>query len=79
MYLHLVDCVWGPWIPSPCSTSCGNGTQTLTRSMIRNATYGGKPCDGLTEKIIKCDQKECPGKFDEFEYYFICVFDTSSI
>ena len=57
----LVDCLWGPWKSSSCSTSCGNGTKELTRTIIRNSTNGGKACDGFDKELVNCDYLECPG------------------
>ena len=59
---YLVDCIWGSWESTSCTASCGNGTKTLTRSVLRNATNGGKPCDGVEEEIVNCDYEQCPGK-----------------
>ena len=72
--LILVDCLWGPWKTSQCSTSCGNGTKILTRSIFRNETNGGKPCSGTTEKVVACDYERCPGKLRVHLFYITIHF-----
>ena len=62
VFLISVDCVWGPWQTSPCSASCGNATKVMTRSIQRNESNGGKPCEGAAEKIVDCKYRKCPGK-----------------
>lgn len=55
-----IDCeltVFTGW--SSCSTSCGDGTQTQTRSVIREARYGGVAC-AHTSQTRQCYLKTCP-------------------
>ena len=59
---NLVDCQWDAWESSSCSSTCGNATKILRRSILRNATNGGKSCDGFAEKIVACDYEQCPGE-----------------
>ena len=56
-----VDCVWGQWESSSCSTTCGNGTKHLMRSIIRNALNGGENCSGPAYQTAACNYAECPG------------------
>lgn len=45
-----VDCVvseWSPW--SPCSKTCGYGTNFRNRSVISFPKHGGQPCPVLQE------------------------------
>ena len=65
----LVDCLWGPWYSSECSASCGNSTKQLTRSIIRNATNGGKKCEGDNLSEAQCDYTPCPGML--IDLYFL--------
>nr|CAJ65510.3 HyTSR1 protein [Hydra vulgaris] len=46
---------------SPCSSSCGKGTQTRTK-LCNNPTpmYGGNPCEGITVESKECQLIECP-------------------
>jgi len=54
------DCVvsaWSAW--SPCSSPCGSGTQTRTRTVVTPAANGGKPCPVLSE-TNPCNTQPCP-------------------
>ena len=54
-----VDCVlgsFGPW--TSCSTSCGGGTRTRARAVIRDAANGGKKCGLLTGRDA-CSTEPC--------------------
>ncbi|ELU05195.1 hypothetical protein CAPTEDRAFT_180911 [Capitella teleta] len=48
---------WSAW--SSCDLTCGGGTQMRTRecSGIKN---GGKPCDGVSEESVGCNEHHCP-------------------
>jgi len=60
-----VDCVQSDWIPSgACSVTCGEGTQTQTRSVLQPAERGGT-C-GPDSRTVTCTNGACP------------VFSTSS-
>jgi len=48
---------WGGW--GACNKSCGNGLQYRSRSVTRNAAYGGAGCPSLSESK-SCKIKECP-------------------
>ena len=55
------DCVvsaWGSW--SACSTACGGGSQTQTRSVLEPAANGGAACPALEQKQ-ECNKQACPG------------------
>ena len=49
-----IDCDWGPW--SKCSVTCGSGMQT--RTIVKQAQFGGKECNG--NKKQRCGIKPCP-------------------
>ena len=49
-----MDCKWGEY--SPCSATCGPGTQT--RRIEIQAQFGGKICNP-DASTIKCFNKEC--------------------
>ena len=56
-----VSCVWSDWSSwSSCSVSCGGGSQSATRTVMRQATNGGKECSGEPKKTQKCGESECP-------------------
>jgi hypothetical protein len=54
------DCVlseWGDW--SPCSTTCGAGTQTRSRTVVQPPANGGLACGALVETRA-CSSPPCP-------------------
>lgn len=55
-----VDCVMDPWSEfTPCSATCGFGTQTKTRGIARQAQAGGKQC--AHQQVTKrCHVRHCP-------------------
>jgi hypothetical protein len=56
-----VDCVWGPWgNPTPCSATCGGGTQTETRQVQVQEEHGGNPCEGSNTRTVPCNTQPCP-------------------
>jgi len=57
---HKKDCVlsgWSNW--SGCSKACGTGTQTRTRSVMKNAAYGGKACPSPLKETRNCNTQCC--------------------
>jgi hypothetical protein len=49
-----IDCIMSTFAPyDTCTKPCGGGTTNRTRSIVRDAQYGGKPCTSST------DQKAC--------------------
>ena len=48
---------WGGW--SGCSKTCGSGKRSRSRSVSRNAAYGGSVCPFLKE-TQSCNTKTCP-------------------
>ena len=59
-----VDCKLGSWSDEPCTATCGtSSTKRLTRKVIQEALYGGKPCLDTTEKTEECNVPPCPGEF----------------
>ena len=63
-FAFLVDCEWNEWVIGECSEECGDGIQTMTRTIKAKEQFGGKPCEG--EKSIEetCFIKECARKDD---------------
>merc|ERR1712243_344793 len=55
-----VDGIWSSWSSwSNCSTVCGGGTSSRTRSCI-GQTCGGKPCPGNNNDSKSCNEECCP-------------------
>ena len=58
----IVDCEWDDWTIGNCSSSCGGGKRTNTRSKKVNAEHGGEECDDEATSIEEsCNVQECPG------------------
>ena len=58
----LVDCEWGAWVEGDCSTTCGTGEQTNTRTKLVKEAHGGKCTGGFTD-VTSCLVAECPGMY----------------
>nr|XP_043901345.1 SCO-spondin [Solea senegalensis] len=55
-----VDCVWSSWSQwSPCSSSCGTGQQSSTRTVLESSRYGGAPCEGPDHRTRLCTAPDC--------------------
>ncbi len=55
-----VDCVvsaFSDW--TPCTQSCGNGTQTRSRSVTTSPAHGGAACPAL-DQARSCNEQPCP-------------------
>merc|ERR1711990_969827 len=55
-----IPCVpsdWSAW--SPCSNTCGGGTQTRSRTVLAHAVCHGTPCTHLHQSQA-CNQHACP-------------------
>ena len=55
-----VDCEWGEFVPGDCSVTCGNGTETMSRTILKEAMFGGNPCEGETSVVKSCFIADCP-------------------
>lgn len=54
-----VNCEVSAWsAPSQCSKTCGGGTSTRTRTVIRNSAFGGEPCPELIS-TAPCNTQPC--------------------
>jgi Spondin-like TSP1 domain len=56
-----VDCVvssWSNW--TDCSTRCGGGTQSQSRTVVTAAANGGAACPTLSQSQA-CNTQGCPG------------------
>ena len=58
----LVDCVWSEWVDGSCSTACGEGTQTNTRTKQIVEANGGN-CTGDFTETVACLVTTCPTTF----------------
>ena len=60
--LRLVDCIWSPWNITECNATCGsNSFKSKTREVLIDSAFGGKPCEGKSNAVEKCDLAPCPG------------------
>lgn len=67
-----VNCVVSDWSSfDTCSSTCGGGTQTQTRSIITPASYGGTACPVLT------NTQPCNTQICTFTTYYIAVTASS--
>ncbi|XP_059084328.1 uncharacterized protein LOC131881467 [Tigriopus californicus] len=69
------DCVfvtWSEW--TSCSQTCGTGTKARTRSVGREAEFGGKPCIGKTTEKEPCSINNCAvdGMWSEWSTFGYC-------
>ena len=65
------DCKWsqfGFW--SQCSASCGEGTQKRSRSVLVEATGGGRGCSGRREETKYCNNRPCPTELNQSKIAF---------
>jgi len=54
------DCTYEEWSRwTPCSATCGDGSQKRRRKISEFATAGGKPCDGALEEVSVCKTHQC--------------------
>jgi hypothetical protein len=54
------DCsfsLWSSW--SECSTRCGTGSKTRTRSVKAPASQDGKGCQGALKEVLPCTVNDC--------------------
>ena len=71
--LSPVDCKvddWSAW--GDCNVTCGRGTRTKTREVIREGNHAGASCPAL-EKTEECNTEECPGTLFILAF-FIFIF-----
>ena len=55
----MVEGVWGQWVVSSCSVTCGSGTRTRTRTCSPSTAT----CQGPEETQISCNTNQaCPGE-----------------
>merc|ERR1719451_286190 len=54
-----VDGTWSGWTYGTCSTSCGAGTKSGTRT-CQGQAHGGADCAGSATGSFACDHGPCP-------------------
>jgi hypothetical protein len=59
---HPADCQLSDWTTiTPCTASCGTGTQTTQRTVLHEAWGAGKPCDqSRLARASDCNTQPCP-------------------
>ncbi|XP_010131672.1 PREDICTED: LOW QUALITY PROTEIN: hemicentin-1-like, partial [Buceros rhinoceros silvestris] len=72
-----VDGEWSSWLPwSPCSETCGKGTQTRLR-LCNNPppSYDGSYCEGSDAQMQVCSRRHCPvdGKWAVWSSWSACT------
>ena len=74
---HAVHCEWNDWETGDCSTDCGGGIRTNSRTRKVVALHGGDKCNGDALSIQSCNTQPCPGmisfKKNSFLYRFISI------
>jgi len=69
------DCHWSEWTSfTVCSATCGGGTSRRTRSIVKEESDGGTPCDGDTAEELPCNTQNCPVdcQWDEWSSWTPC-------
>lgn len=68
---------WSSWsVLTPCSVTCGNGTEILSRTCTNpEPRHGGEFCQGDTQKRQVCTQKPCPvnGGWSSWDIWSPCT------
>ncbi|XP_068693813.1 SCO-spondin-like isoform X2 [Montipora foliosa] len=68
---------WSSWsVLTPCSVTCGNGTEILSRTCTNpEPKHGGEFCQGDTQKRQVCTQKPCPvdGGWSSWDIWSPCT------
>jgi len=56
-----VQCTLSDWTPwGACSTTCGKGSRSRSRTVTTEAKHGGKECEDALEASEDCKERECP-------------------
>eukprot|EP00927_Polykrikos_kofoidii_P055278 TRINITY_DN49555_c0_g1_i1.p1 TRINITY_DN49555_c0_g1~~TRINITY_DN49555_c0_g1_i1.p1 ORF type:complete len:1251 (-),score=254.10 TRINITY_DN49555_c0_g1_i1:107-3778(-) len=68
-------CEWGPWNAwTPCTKTCGGGTQRRERVVVLEAEAQGEACMGDEFEVGRCGQNGCPiaCKWDDWNVWNEC-------
>ena len=66
----------------PCSSTCGAGTRTNSRSKVVVESNGGT-CTGSSTEVVMCEDQPCPSMYTRFvvklclEWLSISLHDDS--
>lgn len=64
-----MDCVlteWSEW--SPCSVTCGAGSQTADREIVTAGEFGGQACpEGPYSLTQQCVNDDCTGMYTSYD------------
>ena len=52
----------------PCSSTCGAGTRTNSRSKVVVESNGGT-CTGSSTEVVMCEDQPCPSMYRGFLVY----------
>merc|ERR1719409_1421441 len=56
-----VQCTLSDWTPwGACSTTCGKGSRSRSRTVTTEAKHGGKECEDALVASEDCKERECP-------------------
>ncbi|CAJ1393513.1 unnamed protein product, partial [Effrenium voratum] len=70
------DCHWSDWSAfTDCSQTCGGGTTSRTRTVVKEAHDSGAPCLGDAKEEQPCGTSECPAdcQWDEWSPWTGCT------
>ncbi|CAE7287718.1 adt-1 [Symbiodinium sp. CCMP2456] len=57
------DCIMSDWREwSTCSSDCGEGQYSRFRRVVREASRGGHPCDGVIHQTETCQLRPCDSR-----------------
>ena len=59
-----IDCEWNEWQIGGCTTSCGKGYRTKSRTKKVEEANGGT-CDGESKEHELCTSAPCPSKLSK--------------
>ena len=65
-----IDCEWNEWQTGGCTTSCGKGYRTKSRTKKVEEANGGT-CDGEGTEHELCNSGPCPGKQSKLNFMHI--------
>ena len=65
-----IDCEWNEWQIGGCTTSCGKGYRTKSRTKKVEEANGGT-CDGESTEHELCTSAPCPSKLSKLSIIHI--------
>ena len=61
MSIPVLDCQYSAWNWTPCTKTCGGGTQSGARTIYQEPLNGGQECSGDRSASRDCNTDPCPG------------------